>query len=94
MSSPRFAGISMGDTNHTSLSTEEGCRSGRTAIKEAVLVFPTPGVPVIRMLGCLLCGPSSLMMVYFLLGIGACVYSLIWLYSPTWSVTGGLSMTA
>ena len=32
-----------------------------TAINEAVEVFPTPGVPVMRMFGLFLCGPSSLM---------------------------------
>lgn len=32
----------------------------RTAINEAVEVLPTPGVPVSRIFGRFLCGPSSL----------------------------------
>jgi len=34
-----------------------------TAIRDAVLVFPVPGVPVTRINGRVLCGPFSLIMI-------------------------------
>ena len=35
-----------------------------TAIRDAVLVFPVPGVPVTRTYGRVLCGPFSLIMIW------------------------------